>query len=96
VEIWTRNTSRQFKPLFLRHPEESSKISKRFKVMKQIIEDAGFEVYEIWEKGKDYLSRTMRTLYLLDYASIYTAILRKEDPLETPGIDTVKRKILDH
>tara|TARA_B100002003_G_scaffold250386_1_gene289646 strand:- start:527 stop:1564 length:1038 start_codon:yes stop_codon:yes gene_type:complete len=96
VEIWTRNTSRQFKPLFLRHPEESSKISKRFKVMKQIIEDAGFEVYEIWEKGKDYLSRTMRTLYLLDYASIYTAILRKEDPLGTPGIDIVKRKMLDH
>ena len=93
VEIWTTNASRQFKPLFIRHHEESYKISKRFKVMKQIIEDAGFEVYEIWEKGKDYLSRTMRSLYLLDYATIYTAILRNEDPLGTPGIDTLKRKM---
>ena len=93
VEIWTKNTSRQFNSLFLRYSEESSKISKRFKVMKQIIEDAGFEVYEIWEKGNDYLSRTMRSLYLLDYASIYTAILRNEDPLGTPGIDALKRKM---
>lgn len=95
VEIWTKNISRQFKPLFIRHNEESSKITKRFKVMKQIIESAGLEVYEIWEKGNDYLSRTMRTLYLLDYATIYTAILRNEDPLGTPGIDTVKRKMLE-
>ena len=96
VELWTKNTSRQFKPIFIRHQEESLQISKRFKVTKQIIENAGFEVYEIWEKGKDYLSRTMRSLYLLDYASIYTAVLRKEDPLGTPGIDAIKRKMLEH
>ena len=93
VEIWTKNTSRQFKPIFIRNQKESSKISKRFKMMKEIIEDTGFEVSEIWEKGNDYLSRTMRSLYLLDYTSIYTAILRKEDPLVTPGIDTLKRKM---
>jgi len=93
VEIWTKNASRQFKPIFIRHQEESSQISKRFKVMKQIIEEAEFEVSEIWEKGNDYLSRIIRSLYLLDYASIYTAILRKEDPLVTPGVDAVKRKM---
>lgn len=93
IEIWTKKDSRNWKPLFIRNSEESPKIIKRFKLIKKIIEDAGYQVEEIWETGKDKLSQTLSTLYFLDYVTIYTAILRKKDPATTPSIDTVKRKI---
>ncbi len=94
VEIWSNKASKLLKPLFIRHSKESTIITNRFKVMKEIIEDTGFEVIEFWETGKDYLSSLLRSLYLLDYTSIYTAILNNENPLETPRIDSVKRKML--
>jgi len=94
VEIWNNKATKLLKPLFIRHSNESTIITNRFKVMKEIIEDAGFEVIEFWETGKDYLSRLLRSLYLLDYTSIYTAILNNENPLETIRIDSVKRKML--
>lgn len=93
VEIWNKQISKLLKPLFVRHSNESTIIKNRFKVMKEIIEDAGFEVFEFWETGKDYLSQILRSLYVLDYTSIYAAVLNNENPLETPRIDAVKRKM---
>lgn len=93
VEGWTGRVSSIFRPVFIRHREESSEISKRFEGVKEIVEAAGFEVYELWETGEDHLSRTLRSIYLTDYASIYTAVLRKEDPKVTGNIDTMKRRL---
>ena len=94
VEIWNKNASKLLKPVFIRHPEEPPpKIAKRFKIIKQIIEDAGFEVNEVWETGNNHLNRLLRSLYLLDYTAIYTAILREEDPSKTPNTETVKRNM---
>ncbi|MFQ6135517.1 MAG: bifunctional phosphoglucose/phosphomannose isomerase, partial [Nitrososphaerales archaeon] len=93
VEGWTERVSSIFRPVFIRHPEESSEISKRFEVVKEIVEAAGFEVYELWETGENHLGRTLRSTYLSDYVSIYAAVLRKEDPIVTLNIDTMKRRL---
>jgi glucose/mannose-6-phosphate isomerase len=93
VEGWIGRVPSIFRPVFIRHPEESSEISKRFEVVKDIVETAGFEVYELWETGEDHLSRILRSIYLTDYASIYTTVLRIEDPKVTGNIDTMKRRL---
>lgn len=93
IEIWKKNDSRNYIPIFIRNSEESPKIIKRFKLIKEIINDANYQVNEIWETGKDFLSQTLSTLYFLDYVSIYTAILRKEDPQKTISLDKIKKSI---
>lgn len=95
VEIWNSQSTKLLKPLFIRNSNESIIISKRFKVLKEIIETSGFQVTEFWETGKDYLSSLLRSVYILDYTSIYTAVLKKENPIKTPQIDNVKFKMFN-
>lgn len=96
VEIWNSQTSKLLKPIFIRNSNESIIISKRFNIMKEIIENTGFQVTEFWETGKNYLSSLLRSVYILDYISIYAAVLKKENPMETPQIDNVKQKMFNN
>ncbi len=91
VEGWTKRTPRACLPLYIRSREELPENAARFEAVKEMIEAAGFQVHEVWESGEDSLSRIMRSVYLLDYASIYTAALRSTNPIVTPNIDAMKR-----
>ncbi len=93
VESWTRNIPTVFKPVFIRHERENPDISYRFEIVKKIINETGFEVYEIWEKDEALPSRAMGSVYLLDFVSIYSAVLRKKDPIKTLNINTMKKML---
>ncbi len=93
VEGWTKRTSRICLPVYVRSKEEIPENAARFEAVKEMIEAAGFEVHEVWESGENSLSRIMRSVYLLDYTSIYTAVLRRTNPIGTPNIDAMKRRL---
>jgi glucose/mannose-6-phosphate isomerase len=93
VEGWTENTPDAVQPIYMRNGDEPAEVSARFEAVREMIERAGFTVQEIWESGGDRLSRILRSVYLLDYTSIYVAILRNVDPIVTPNIDAMKRRL---
>jgi len=92
-EIWSNQITRSIKPIFIRSPDEPLNIYRRYEFVKDVIQKSGFEVIEHSATGLDHLTRIMRSIYLLDYASIYVAVLRKVDPMPTPGIDSVKNNL---
>ena len=93
VEGWTKRTPRVCLPVYVRSKEEIPENAARFEAVKEMIEAAGFKVHEVWESGNDSLSRIMRSVYLLDYTSIYAAVLRRTNPIGTPNIDAMKRRL---
>lgn len=93
VEGWTKRTPRVCLPVYIRSKEEVPENAARFEAVKEMIEAAGFKVHEVWESGNDRLSRIMRSVYLLDYTSVYTAALRSTNPIGTPNIDAMKRRL---
>ena len=46
---------------------------------------------EIYTEGKTKLGRIIDLIYLLDYVSLYLAILKNIDPPPTPNIDEIKK-----
>jgi glucose/mannose-6-phosphate isomerase len=93
IEGWKEGGVKVLKPIFIRNNNESPEIAKRFEVVKEIIEETGVSIQQYWEIGDDYFSRALSSIYLLDYASIYAAILRKRDPIIIPNIDNLKNKL---
>ncbi|MCL4435824.1 MAG: bifunctional phosphoglucose/phosphomannose isomerase [Thaumarchaeota archaeon] len=93
VEGWTKRTPRVCLPVYIRSKEELPENAARFEAVKEMIEAAGFKVHEVWESGDNSLSRIMRSVYLFDYTSIYTAVLRRTNPIGTPNIDAMKRRL---
>jgi len=89
-ETWSNQIIPSIRPVFVRSPDEPLNIYRRFEFVKDIIQKSGFEVIEHSATGVDHLTRLMRSIYLLDYVSIYAAVLRKLDPIATPRIDSVK------
>ena len=81
-------------PILLRHHGESVETTIRFEILKNIIESNGYEVNEVWGNGNDRLSKIISTLYILDYVSIYVAVLRGVDPTPTHSIDQLKKDLV--
>ncbi|GBC75244.1 hypothetical protein HRbin06_00560 [archaeon HR06] len=67
--------------------------SKRFKIIEEMLKSKGIENLPILLKGKGF-ETFIYGLYLLDFSSLYAAILRGVDPLPTKNIDKFKELLL--
>lgn len=87
---WGSREGTSLKPVLVRNLLDSNEISMRFDVFKEILQKNGHEVYEIPMHGSTALSSIVSSLYLLDYVTIYLAILRKVDPAPVEPIVELK------
>ena len=92
IEAWIKDGV-AYQPLFLRHHGEAQEVSERFRAIMQIIQDAGFKIEEIYTPAHQPLAIIASSIYLLDYTSLYTAVLRGIDPLPTPNIGILKKEL---
>jgi glucose/mannose-6-phosphate isomerase len=84
---WSSNKKNSvLKPILVRNKSDPEVISTRFDVFKEMLQRNGHEVYETPSHGSTALSSIVSSLYLLDYATIYLAILRKVDPTPIDAI----------
>lgn len=73
---------------------EENKIRKRFEVTKALLEERGFEVLEVFPLSKgSKLSRMFSLVQLLDFTSIYLALLRGFNPGDVFIIKKLKEKM---
>lgn len=71
------------------HPQ----IKKRFAILKEIFDKSGVETLEIKSNEENFKVRLLDLIYLGDWISYYTGVLRGYDPSEIDNIHTLKEKL---
>lgn len=91
IVAWERSSSIQ--PILLRGHDDYIKTKERYEIIKEFFLENNIDFKEINSIPGNILSKTITLIYMLDYTSIYRAILSKIDPSPVSSIDYVKRKI---
>lgn len=90
---WESYHEKRFNPKIINiidvsyHPQ----IKKRFQILSEIFTKSGVEFLNIESKETDFKIRLLDMIYLLDWISYYTGILRGYDPSEIDNIHTLKK-----
>lgn len=87
---FTYDNNVQAKAMLLRWSSDSEIVKERFAKVHRLFVEIDKPVMEITAGEEDLLSAIISSIYKLDYATIYMAIIRKVDPSPTPAIDILK------
>jgi glucose/mannose-6-phosphate isomerase len=80
-------------PVLLRGYDDYIKTQERFEIIKEFFTKQNIEFKEINSVSGNILTKLITLNYLLDYASIYRAILSEIDPTPVSSINFIKSKI---
>ena len=80
-------------PILLRGKDDYIKTKERFDIIKEFFMKMDIDFKEIHSVSGNILTKTMSFIYMLDYVSIYSAILSKTDPSPVSSIDYIKSRI---
>ncbi len=83
-------------PILIRGSEDSSKTKERWIILKEFFEENNIEFKEIISIEGNILSKLINLIYLLDYATIYKAVLDNTDPSPVKSIDYVKKRLSEN
>lgn len=82
--------------ILLRSAAEDHFRNSRFDALKQFLQTKNIEILELFSKEDSPLATIMGMIYLLDYSTVYLALLRGHDPNLTVAIDYIKSAIRHH
>jgi len=91
IVAWEKNSNVQ--PILIRGHDDYIKTIERWDILKEFFRDRKIEFFEIKSVDGNILSKLVNLVYLLDYASVYHAVLNKIDPSPVNAIDFVKNKL---
>ncbi len=91
IVSWERPSVVQ--PILLRGKDDYIKTKERFDIIKEFFIENNINFKEIHSVSGNILTKTMSLIYMLDYTSIYRAILLKTDPSPVLSIDYIKSRI---
>lgn len=92
IVSWERPSN--FQPILLQGEDDYYKTKERWKLLKEYFEINKIDYREIFSVKGSILSKLINLIYLLDYASIYLAVLNKVDPSPVKSIDFIKNRML--
>jgi len=92
---WEDYLEKQFqtKAIYIIDKVYHTQIKKRFEITEEIISKAGIETVFLESSENDFKVRMMDLIYLCDWISYYTGILRKKDPSEIENINILKKRL---
>ena len=91
IVAWKINSKVQ--PILMRGHDDHTKTIERWNILKEFFIDKKIECFEIESINGNILSKIVNLVYLLDYSSIYHAVLNHIDPSPVNAIDFVKNKL---
>ena len=91
IVAWEKNSNVQ--PILIRGIEDNVKTKERWEILKKFFQEKNIEFKEIISVEGSILTKLINLIYLLDYASIYKAVIDKTDPSPVRAIDYVKDKL---
>jgi glucose/mannose-6-phosphate isomerase len=80
-------------PILIQGKDDYMKTKERWVIIKEYFNENKIEYIEINSIEGSILSKLINLIYILDYASIYKAILMKTNPTPVKAIQTIKEKI---
>ena len=91
IVAWEENSKVQ--PILIRGHNDHIKTIERWNILKEFFNERGIEYFETKSVEGNILSKIINLIYLLDYSSIYRAILNQIDPSPVNAIDFVKERL---
>ncbi|HLN89843.1 MAG TPA: SIS domain-containing protein, partial [Candidatus Binatia bacterium] len=79
-----------FTIILIRDKDEPIGIKSRIEITKEIMSDAGLNIFEIQTQGKNTLAKMVSTVVIGDFTSVYLAILHGVDPTPVAVITHLK------
>ena len=80
-------------PILIQGKDDYVKTKERWEIIKELFRENGIQYKEIFSQEGSILSKLVCLIYLLDYASIYNAIISKTDPTPVKSIDFIKKRL---
>ena len=80
-------------PILLEGEDDYLKTKERWKILKKYFEENNIDYREVFSIKGNILAKLINLIYLLDYTSIYCAILSKTDPSPISSIDFIKKNL---
>ena len=90
VVAWERPSNVQ--PILLEGKDDYIKTKERWKILKEYFKNNKIDYKEILSIKSGILSKLINFIYLLDYTSIYHAVISKTDPSPVNSIDFIKNR----
>ena len=91
IVSWERKS--EVKPVLIRGTEDYIRTQERWNIIKQYFDEKKISFWEVLSIEGNIFSKIMNLIYLLDYASIYRAILSETDPSTIDSINYIKEKL---
>ncbi len=91
VVAWEKKS--EVVPILLQGYDDNTKTKERWEILKTYFDNNKIKYIEIFSIKGDILSKLIYLMYLLDYTSIYKAVLTKTDPTPVKSIDFIKSKL---
>lgn len=91
IVSWERPSN--MTPILLEGQDDYVSTKERWKILKQYFEKNNIDYREIFSVKGGILSKTVNLVYLLDYTTIFRAVLSGVDPTPIKSIDFVKSQL---
>jgi glucose/mannose-6-phosphate isomerase len=91
IVSWEKPSNVQ--PIMLEGDEDYIKTKDRWQIMREYFKENNIDYKEVFSIKGNILSKLINLIYLLDYCSIYHAVLSEVDPTPIRSIDFVKNKL---
>ena len=91
IVSWEKDSTLQ--PILIEGEDDYIKTKERWAIIKEIFLEKDISFYEIKSNNGNILSKIIQLIYILDYCTIYLAILKNVDPTPVLSIDLIKRKL---
>ena len=88
---WERQTSIQ--PILIQGQDDHPKTKERWKILKEFFQEKNISYRNIYSIEGNILSKIVNLIYVLDYATIYHAIISKIDPSPVSSINYIKNRL---
>ena len=91
IVAWEKSS--EIQPVLLQGEDDYIKTKERFSIIKDFFKKNEIDFKEINSVSGNILTKTICLIYILDYASIYKAVLSKIDPSPVSSIDYIKSRL---
>ena len=91
IVAWERDSG--IRPVLIRGADDHTNTKERWDVLKQYFAENRIRYREVLSERGNILTKMMCLVYLLDYCSIYKAVLEGVDPSPVPSISYIKSKL---
>ena len=91
IVSWERKSSIQ--PILIEGQDDHIRTKERWKILKEFLQQNKIEYKEITSVNGSIISKIINLIYLLDYSTIYNAVLNGIDPTPVKSINFIKDRL---